>query len=290
MKRAFLILSVLLAAVPWATAALNVSMKDGTTLVAENAISDGAKIRLTLAGGQSRSVDPASIERIDMPEPEALTATYAAYNSGDNLKTLTAMGKLAVDLEPFKNVAGARDWWLEGEFLRAHILISQKRFKEVEPNMKALAADAADPAVAARANAFLIYVASQSGGDPRKTLADLKELILKATDPEVLADAWLFTGHAHAAVNEPLLAATAYLRVPVFYPERQLPLAGARLGAARALIALEKPLAAVPILKDLVAQQAATPEGAEGKKLLAQVQKDITGAAASPTTEESTGK
>jgi hypothetical protein len=274
MKHLSLILAALAAAAP-ARAASTVALKDGSIISASTITPQGTKFHLVPeGGGQARVVDGSTIDRIEMPEPASLTETYAAFAAADTVRTLTAMGRLNNELDPFKKIPGARDWWLEAEFLRAHILLSQRRAKEIEATMGEIAGDAADPEAQRHAQVFLAHLTGLAG-DPRKALAQLKEIILASRDPETLADAWLFAGQHHAAVNEQQQALLAFLRIPVFYPGRTVPLAGARLGAARAFVALEDFATARTLLKELVSTQGTTLEGAEGAKLLTQVEKEL---------------
>jgi hypothetical protein len=275
MNYPILSLCAMLAAALPGFAASTVSLKDGTVILAATLVAQGTKFHITPEGGGApRLVEASTIERVDMAEPASLTETYAAHAAADTVKTLQAMGKLKIELDPLKKIPGARDWWLEGEFLRAHILLGQKRTKEFESSMAEIANDGSDPDAQRHANVFRAHLIG-IGGDPRKALSQLKEIILASRDQDTLADAWLFAGQHHAAVNEQQDALLAFLRIPVFYPARAVPLAGARLGAARAFVALEDLAAARRILNELVSNQGTTLEGAEGKKLLAQVEKEL---------------
>lgn len=268
-------------------AAITVSLKDGSSVAAASLAPQGAsKLRITPEGGGTpRVVDVSAIDRVEMDPPQSLTDTYTAFAAGDTVQTLGAMGKLRVELEPLKTIPGGREWWLEGEFLRAHILLSQKRIADVEASMKEIAANSADPEAQRHARVFLAHLTALAG-DPRKALEQLQEIILASRDNETLADAWLFAGQSHAALSEQQQAVVAFLRVPVFYPARQVPLAGAQLGAARCFIALEDISSARRVLKDLTTQSPNTPEGQEGKKLLSQLQRD----SASAGSDNSPGK
>ena len=272
---------VLLAALPLlpcgtASAQITVTMRDGTSVRATALAAQGStRLALTVEGGGApRVVDVATVERLDMQEPQILTEAHTAFATGDNTKTLQAMGRLRVELEPLRKIPGGREWWLDGEFLRAHILLSQRRLKDMEEAMKEIAADTTDPVAQRRAEAFLAHGIGL-GGDPRKALELLRPIILNARDADTLADAWLFTGLQRSAVNEQQDALIAFLRVPVFYPAQPVPLAAARLGAARSLVALEDLPNARRILKELVAEQGASLPGQEGKRLLSQVDKSL---------------
>lgn len=265
-----------MAAAGLARGQITVTLRDGSSVRASSlAVQGGNRLSITAEGGGApRVVDVATVERVDMLQPQILTDAYAAFAAGENIKTLQTMGKLRVELDPLKKIPGGREWWLEGEFLRAHILLSQRRYKDLEEAMKEIAADSTDPVAQRHAQVFLSHLTGL-GGDPRKALEELRAIILNARDPETLADAWLFTGIHKATVNEQQDALTAFLRVPVFYPALEVPLSGARLGAARSLVALEDLPAARRILKDLVTEQGASLPGAEGKKLLSQVEKGL---------------
>jgi len=274
-------LTIVLIAAGFAAAALpthaqiTVTLRDGTSVRATSLTAQGNRLSLAPeGGGAARVIDPATVERVDMLQPPVLTETYAAFAAGDNVRTLQAMGKMRVELDPLKKLPGGRDWWLESEFLRAHILLSQRRIKDVEEGMKEIAADSTDPVAQRRAQAFLAHLVGMAG-DPRKALDQLRDIILNARDPETLADAWLFTGLHRAAVNEPQEALIAFLRVPVFYPALTVPLATARLGAARSYIALEDLPAARRMLRELIEAEPASLVGADAKKLLSQVEKDL---------------
>lgn len=255
---------------------ITVTLRDGSSVRATAlSVQGGTKLSLTAEGGGApRVVEVATVERVDMLQPQILTEAYAAFAAGENIKTLQTMGKLRVELDALKKIPGGREWWLEGEFLRAHILLSQRRNKELEEAMKEIAADSTDLVAQRHAQAFLAHVAGLAG-DPRKALDQLRAIILNARDPETLADAWLFTGIHRAAVNEQQDALVAFLRVPVFYPALPVPLSYARLGAARCHIALEDLPAARRSLKELIEAQGPSLPGQEAKKLLSQVEKDL---------------
>ncbi len=264
-----------------AGAAVTVTLKDGSTLTAESFTPQGANFSVKPAGaGAARVVPAAQIERLEMDPPATLTELHAAFAAGDTTRTLTALGKLRAELDPLKKIPGGREWWAEAEFVRAHVLLGQKRFTDVETSMKEIAT-LGEASEKRHAAVFLAHLAALNG-DPRQGLDQLKALILEARDPETLADAWLFTGQHRAAVNEPHAALLAFLRVPVFYADRSIPLAGARLGAARCFVALEDLASARRTLKELVAAQGATAEGREGKLLLAQVERTLGEAPADP--------
>jgi hypothetical protein len=271
---AFIILALALAG--HARSQITVTLRDGSSVRASSlSLQGGTRLSLTPEGGGApRVVEAATVERVDMLQPKILADAYAAYAAGENIKTLQAMGKLRVELEPFKKIPGGREWWLEGEFLRAHILLSQRRYKELEEAMKEIAADSTDPVAQRHAQVFLAHLVGL-GGDPRQALQQLRDIILNSRDAETLADAWLFTGIHRAAVNEQQDALVAFLRVPVFYPALSVPLAAARLGAARSFVALEDLASARRILKELVADQPSSLPGQEGKKLLSQVERDL---------------
>ncbi|MGI8602366.1 MAG: tetratricopeptide repeat protein [Verrucomicrobiales bacterium] len=255
-------------------AALNVTLKDGDSFVAESMVPQGTKFQVSVAGQKPRVIEAAAIERVDMSEPANYAEMTNSYLAGDTVKMLQAMGKLRAELEPYKSVPGARDWWLDVEFLRGHILLHQKRFKEVEASMKEIAADDRDPEAKRHAQAFLAHMTGING-DPRKAVEELRAHIVATTDPDTLADAWLFAGHHYGTLGDQQSALLAYLRVPVFYPGRAIALAGARLGAARSFVALEDPARARASLKELIAKVPNTAEAAEGKRLLAQVERDL---------------
>jgi hypothetical protein len=259
-----------------AHAQITVSLRDGSSVRA-TALSLQGATRLSLTpegGGAARIVETSAVERVDMPQPPILAETYAALASGESIKTLQSMGKLRVELDPLKKIPGGREWWLEGEFLRAHILLSQRRTKELEEAMRLIAADNTDPVAQRRAQVFQAHLTGLAG-DPRKALEELRSLILNARDPETLADAWLFTGFHRSAVNEQSEALIAFLRVPVFYPALPVPLGSARLGAARCHIALEDLPAARRVLRQLIEEQGTSPAGQEATKLLSQVEKGL---------------
>jgi len=258
-----------------AQAQITVTLRDGSSVRASALSAQGARLSLTPdAGGAARVVEAAAVERVDMLEPQILTEAHAAFASGEMIKTLQAMGKLRVELDPLKKIPGGREWWLEGEFLRAHILLSQRRIKDAGDAMREIAADSTDPVSQRHAQVFLAHLTGLAG-DPRQALDQLRGLILNARDQETLADAWLFTGQHRAAVNEQQEALIAFLRVPVFYPARLVPLGAARLGAARCFVALEDLPAARRTLKELIEDQPTTLPGVEGKKLLSQVERDL---------------
>lgn len=258
-----------------AQAQITVTLRDGSSVRATTLAAQGTRLSLTPeAGGAPRVVEAATVERVDMLQPQILTDAYTAFASGETVKTLQAMGRLRTELGLLKKIPGGREWWLEGEFLRAHILLTQKRVKDVDQAMREIAADSTDPVAQRHAQVFLAHLTGLAG-DPRQALEQLRSLILGARDQDTLADAWLFTGQHLATVNEQQTALVAFLRIPVFYPSRLVPLASARLGAARCFVAIEDLAAARQTLKELLATQATTLAGVEGQKLLSQVERDL---------------
>ncbi len=258
-----------------AQAQITVTLRDGSSVRATTLAAQGTRLSLTPeAGGAPRVVEAATVERVDMLQPQILTDAYTAFASGETVKTLQAMGRLRTELGLLKKIPGGREWWLEGEFLRAHILLTQKRVKDVDEAMREIAADNTDPISQRHAQVFLAHLTGLAG-DPRQALEQLRSLILGARDQDTLADAWLFTGQHLAAVNEQQTALVSFLRIPVFYPSRLVPLAAARLGAARCFVAIEDLAAARQTLKELLATQATTLAGVEGQKLLSQVERDL---------------
>lgn len=253
-----------------ASAALTVILKDGSSISADALTPQGATFSIKPAGGAARVITAAQIERLEMDPPPLLAEVETAYIADDMTRTLTALGKLKAELDPLKNIDGGREWWTEGEFLRAYVLLRQKRYADVQASMKEIAAKGS-PTEKRRAQVYLAHLTALNG-DPHKGLSELKALILEARDTETLADAWLFTGQHYAATNQPTDALLAFLRVPVFYPERKLALAAARLGAARCFMALEDHAAARSVLKELIASQGTSAEGKEAKTLLTQVE------------------
>lgn len=258
-----------------AQAQITVTLRDGSSVRATTLAAQGTRLSLTPeAGGAPRVVEAATVERVDMLQPQIITDAYTAFASGETVKTLQAMGRLRTELGLLKKIPGGREWWLEGEFLRAHILLTQKRVKDVDEAMREIAADNTDPISQRHAQVFLAHLTGLAG-DPRQALEQLRSLILGARDQDTLADAWLFTGQHLAAVNEQQTALVSFLRIPVFYPSRLVPLAAARLGAARCFVAIEDLTAARQTLKELLATQATTLAGVEGQKLLSQVERDL---------------
>jgi hypothetical protein len=127
-----------------------------------------------------------------------------------------------------------------------------------------------DAEIARRAKVYLAHIEGLQ--DPKAGIEKLSALIAETGDGDVLADANNFLGQHYAATNQPIEAALAFLRVHVFYATRQIPTAQARLGAAKALMAIENPMDARMVLRELVLKQSKTGEAQEGKKLLRQVE------------------
>jgi tetratricopeptide (TPR) repeat protein len=257
-----------------ACAAFTVTTKDGDTFITDSLTTQGTKLQILIPGQPLRTLEAAIVERIEMPEPPAYAEARNAFLAGNTVGTLQAMGKLRAELEPLKNIPGTRDWWLDGEFLRAHILLSQRREREAEAALKEIAADTRDEDSQRHARAFLAHMTGLRG-DPKLALDELRKIILETTDPDVLADAWLFVGQHAAATNDHQAAILAYLRVPVFYPGKMVALAAAQLGAARAFMPIDNGEQARKVLNDLIAKLPNTAEAAEARKLVAQIDKDL---------------
>ena len=275
MKRTALTLFSLLCTTLPSLAAVSVILKNGNGITADSVAIKAGKVELTGGESAGQAVPVASVDRIDMPEPANLVNARQLYNDGDVINALVAVGRLRGEFEPLKNVGGVRDWWLKGEFLRAHMLLGQRRLKDVDAAMKeVLALPDLDAEEKDHATLFLTHLEGLNG-DPKKASEELLKVILANTDPEVLADGWLFYGQNLLAINDQQGALLAFLRLPVLYPTETLQLGAARLGAARCYVAIEDKYRARQMLEDLVKFHGKSLDAEEGKKLLRQVKKDL---------------
>ncbi len=276
MTRPLLILSLGLTLAGHALA-FPVYFKDGDSMDAVSFTVNGGKFTITpppAAGATPKVVEAGALQHVDLPVPASFTEAMSQNKAGEKIKALIAISKARADLEPMKNISGPHDYWIELEFLRANLLLDQKRTKDIEASMTEISRDTSDAPAASRAKVFLAHLGGIEG-NPKKAIEDLNALIKETTDNEALADAWLFLANHLMGTNDHHGALLAFLRIPVFYAESDLQLSAARLGAARCYLAIEDPKRAYDALKELLAKHPASPETAEAKKLLAQVSKDL---------------
>ncbi len=275
MKRSAFALCALVFSASTSFAAVSVILKTGNAFTGESMAVKAGKVEIAGGDGAGQSIPVAAVDRIDMSEPAHLASARQLYADGDVINALVSVGRMRGEFEPLKNVTGARDWWLKAEFFRAALLIGQRRLKDVDAAMKEILAlpDLA-PEEKDHAAVFLAHMDGLNG-DPRKASDELLKLILANTEPEVLADAWVFYGQNLLALNDQQGALLAFLRLPVLYPTETLQLGAARLGAARCYVAIEDKYHARQILEDLIKFHGKTIDAEEGKKLLRQVKRDL---------------
>lgn len=243
--------------------AQKIVLKSGKTVDGQNLKRSGATVNVTVQVGASKGnigYAISDIERIEFPEPPEIAVANDLLLSGKAAQALSRIGPVITAQTPFRDIPG--NWWDRAAGIKLSALIALR----LDDQIPALAADLAkygkDPEVSRAAK---VYEAKSllKKGDSAAALAAVKSIIDESKSPETLANAWLIVGGAELARKNYREALMAYLRVPVFYPEVQIAMPSALLGAARAYEGLEDFLSAKSSLDELARSYSLSPEARE---------------------------
>jgi tetratricopeptide (TPR) repeat protein len=209
----------------------------------------------------------ATIARIDFPEPKGLKSAAESLSQGQPDKALAEVEPLIRYYQPFKAIPGA--WWAQSALIKVSALAALKRDTEAEPLAQEIERTVSDPEVARAARLRLVTgLVRKQEFDKAAQICDL--VIKESTEATVLADAWISKGDLCSAQKNWQDALTAYLHVPVFYPNEKLFMPPALLGSGRAYRRLEDLEHAKRAFTDLVA---AFPKSAEAAIAQSELQK-----------------
>ena len=251
--------------------AQNILLKDGQTITTSGVRRDGASVAAkikTASGGEGEIGYPvASIARIEFPDPavrKTATELLAQNKPEDALKQLAPV--LAY-YAPFRDVPG--NWWTQLAFLQVDALSRLNR----EADMQAVITDlsrlgAANPEIL-RSVKIRQGITLERKGEYSKALDVLNPVVRDENAPPAsVAEGWLAVGGALLGQRNYRAAQLAYLHIPVYSPELTHLMPSALLGSGVALVGLDDKGRAVNTFEDLLSHFPNSPEAADAKNRL----------------------
>jgi len=253
-------------------ATINIFLKDGRTVTSPTLTRSGNNIMAAVSVGPSGGqvgYPVNAIARIDFPEPPQLKTARALLARG---KVAEAQGLVSFVMNqsaPYRDVPGS--FWDDAAALSVQALVNSGRGPDAD---RVIAEMLESPNPETQRLARVQQAASRARqGRHEEALPVYDDVIAQSTDPETLATAWLNKGHSLLALGQTEQALLAYLRVPVFYPDRTLLVAAALLGSAQALEALEDLPEAEVRLNALLRDYPESPSAAAAKAALEKLKK-----------------
>ena len=212
----------------------------------------------------------AQIGRIEFPEPKELRMARDLLTQAQPEKAMAAIDPAVALHYPFRDVPG--NYWAAATLVKVNALAALKRNDEAESLAREIQRNSTDPDMARAAELRL------AGGFIRKQQFDRAAQICdaaieKATDPAVIADAWVLKGDTFSAQKKWDEALLAYLHVPVFHPDQKRFLAEALLGSARAYRRLEDLDRARKTFNEVIATYPKTAYASDAQKELQKLPK-----------------
>lgn len=270
MNRLALVCALALAGVASASAQ-KIILKTGKTVEGQSIKRAGTSIMTTVRVGESLgtvgyTVD--TIERIEFPEPPEIAAANELLLAGKPAQALTRINPVLAAQAPFRDIPGS--WWDRAASIKLSALTALRLDDQIPDLITDLARYGKDPEVTRTARIY------QARAQVRKkefdgALATAKTVITESRSPETLANAWIIVGQVELARKDYRAALLAFLRVPVFYPEAQIAMPAALLGAARAYEGIEDFQRSKDTLDELARSFAASPEANDSKEDLKRV-------------------
>jgi tetratricopeptide (TPR) repeat protein len=217
---------------------LNIILKDGRTISTSTLGRNGNSIMASVSVGATSGqvgYPVSAIARIEFPEPTQLKAGRSLLAQGKAAEAQKAAASVVKSFAPYSDVAGS--FWAEAASLSVQALVTMGNETEAE---HLVAEMLNSPNTDTQRLAKVYQAASRARkGHHEESIPVYDEAIAQSVDPETLATAWLHKGHSLLALNQWEPALLAYLRLPVFFPDRILLVPSALLGSAQALEGLE---------------------------------------------------
>ena len=233
--------------------------RDGATVA--------AKIKTPNGGEGEIGYQVANITRIEFPDPavrKAATDLLAENKAEEALRQLTpALAYYA----PFRDISGSRYTTLA--FLQVDALSRLGRDREMEATISDLTRlGAANPEIL-RSVKIRQGIVLERKGEYSKALDILNPVVRdENAPPDSVAEGWLAVGAALLGRRDYRAAQLAYLHVPVYTPDRTNLMPAALLGSGAALVGLDDKSRAVGTFQDLIARFPNSPEAADAKDRL----------------------
>ena len=264
-----LLAAALLLAVP--ANAQTLQLRDGTAVPTLALRRDGdtliARIKTTGEQVGELGYPLANLLRIDFPEPALLRAAPDLIDKGQADEAARQLAPAVAYYLPFYNVPG--NYWKALALLQLDAFSAAHRDKDADVaagELNRLAG--ADPDVSRllrtrQADAIL------RRGDAAKALEILAPLASDESVPAAsLAPVWVAQGAASLERRDHKAALLAFLRVPVYAPERTRYMPAALLGSARAYLGLDDKHRAEDALNQLLSTYPNAAEAAEARQQL----------------------
>ncbi len=277
--RRLLAIFILLAAVR--ADAQTLQLRDGTTVPTLGLRREGdtlvAKVKTTGDQVGELGYPLANLLRIDFPEPALLKTAAELLDKGQADEAARQLAPAVAYYLPFYNLPG--NYWKPLALLQIDALTAGHHDKEADAAAAELGRLAgADPEVARLLKTRQAEAVLRQG-DNAKAL-DLLDVLARdeAAPPAALAPVWVDQGTAWLGRRDYKAALLAYLRVPVYAPERTRFMPAALLGSARAYLGLDDKPRAEGALNQLLSAYPSAAEAAEARQQLQR----ITGRAPNP--------
>ena len=251
--------------------AQTIVLKDGQSVPTLGLRRDGetvaAKVKTSNGGEGEVGYQVANIARIEFPDPgvrKTVTDLLAQNKSEEALRQLApALAYYA----PFRDLPGS--WYTALAFLQVDALSRLGHDREMEATISALPRlGAANPEIL-RAVKIRQGITLERKGEYSKALDILNPVVHdENAPPESVAEGWLTVGGALLGQRDYRGAQLAYLHVPVYTPDRTSLMPAALLGSGAALVGLDDKKRAVGTFQDLIARFPNSPEAADAKTRL----------------------
>ncbi len=262
--------------------AQTLQLRDGTSVPTLSLRREGdtliAKIRTTGENVGELGYPLAGILRVDFPEPALLKTVPEAIDKGQADEAARQLAPAVAYYLPFYNVPG--NHWKRLALLQLDALSAARRDKEADAAAAELGRLAGTDPEVFRTLKIRQAETLLRQGDAKKALDLLDPLVHDpAIPPAALAPAWVDQGAAWLTQRDYKAALLAYLRVPVYVPERARYMPAALLGSARAYMGLDDKRRAEDALNQLLSTYPAALEIPEAKQQLQR----LTGGSADPS-------
>ena len=251
--------------------AQNILLKDGQTIATLGLRRDGetvaAKIK-TPSGGEGEIGYPlANIARIEFPDPAVRKTAAELLVQNKAEEALRQLAPVLAYYAPFRDVPGS--WWTQLAFLQVDALSRLGREADMQAVVNDLSKLGATNPEILRAVKIRQGISLERKGEYAKALDILNPVVHdEDAPPASVAEGWLAVGGAEIGRRNYRAAQLAYLHVPVYSPELTSLMPSALLGSGAALVGLDDKNRAVSTFEDLINHFPNSPEAADAKNRL----------------------
>jgi tetratricopeptide (TPR) repeat protein len=221
------------------------------------------------AGSGEVGYQVSQIANVEFPEPRGLKAAADLMAQRQPEKALAEIEPVVAYYASFKEVPGA--FWSQAALIKVSILAALQRDAPADALAAEIQKTVTDPDIA-RAVQVRLTANLNRKKNFDKAIEICDAAIRQATDPAILADAWVNKGDALAGKKEWDEALLAYLHVPIFYSDERTFIPAAMLGSARAYWRLDDAARARKTFNDLIAAYPKSGEAAIAQSELQKIQ------------------